>query len=43
MWDIFLFGACIRGVPKYRMVANIDKENIDKILWGREGSYFEER
>lgn len=38
----FFFGACIRGVPKYRMVANIDEENIDRILWGREGNYFKE-
>lgn len=36
----FFFGACIRGEPKFKEISDITAENIDKMLWGREGEHF---
>ena len=33
-------GACIRGAPVFRQVADIGKENLDTRLWGRCGTYY---
>lgn len=37
---IYFIGACIRGAPVYRKVENLQKENLDTMLWGRYGTYF---
>ncbi len=37
---IYFFGNCIRGAAKYRVVPDINEENLENILWGREGEYF---
>lgn len=39
---LYFVGACIRGVPVFRQVADIKKENLDTKLWGRYGTYFSE-
>lgn len=38
--QIYFFGACIRGVPKYKKIENINQEKIENLVWGNEGSYF---
>lgn len=38
--EMFFFGACIRGTPIYRQIENVGKENIDNLIWGKEGIYF---
>lgn len=42
-YGMYFLGTCVRGVPKYKKVDNINQEKIDNILWGKEGTYFEER
>ena len=37
---LYFVGACIRGTPVFRQVADIRKENLDTRLWGRCGTYF---
>lgn len=37
---IYFFGACVRGEPKFEEISDITAENIDKMLWGREGEHF---
>ena len=37
---LYFVGACIRGVPVFRQVADIKKENLDTRLWGRCGTYY---
>ena len=37
---LYFFGACIRGVPVYRVVENIADEKIDHRIWGKIGPYF---
>ncbi len=37
---MYFLGACIRGTPRYGKVENISLENIENLLWGREGTYF---
>lgn len=39
--EIFELAVCIRSSsPHYEKVDNIDEINIENILWGREGLYF---
>ena len=37
---IYFIGACIRGIPVYRKVENLQAENLYTKLWGRYGTYF---
>ena len=37
---LYFVGACIRGAPVFRQVADIRKENLDTRLWGRCGTYY---
>ena len=37
---LYFAGACIRGAPVFRQVADIRKENLDTRLWGRCGTYY---
>ena len=37
---LYFVGACIRGTPVFRQVADIKKENLDTRLWGRCGTYY---
>ena len=37
---LYFVGACIRGAPVFRRVADIRKENLDTRLWGRCGTYY---
>ena len=37
---LYFLGACIRGTPVFRQVADIRKENLSTRLWGRCGTYF---
>lgn len=37
---LYFVGACIRGTPVCRQVADIKKENLDTRLWGRCGTYY---
>lgn len=39
-YDIYFFGACIRGTPVYKKVENINREPVERLLWGKEGRYF---
>lgn len=36
----YFFGACIRGAPVYKVIDDISTVDLDKQLWGREGTYF---
>ena len=36
---LYFVGACIRGAPVFRQVADIRKENLDTRLWGRCGTH----
>jgi hypothetical protein len=38
----FFIGACIRGAPIYRIMKDINSENIDKLLWGKYGILFKQ-
>lgn len=38
--NLYFVGACIRGKPIFRQVADIRKENLDTRLWGRCGVYY---
>ena len=38
----YFFGDCIRGLPKYKKVKDISVCNIDKMIWGKKGSYFDQ-
>ena len=37
---LYFVGACIRGTPVFRQVADIRKENLGTRLWGRCGTYY---
>jgi len=37
---IYFFGACIRGTPIYKYIKDIKKENIDNVVWGKMGVYY---
>ena len=37
---LYFLGACIRGTPVFRQVADIRKENLNTRLWGRCGTCF---
>ncbi|MBS6397097.1 MAG: hypothetical protein KH452_08110 [Clostridiales bacterium] len=37
---VYFMGACIRGMPVYRRVEDMTKENLDIRLWGRYGTYY---
>ena len=37
---LYFMGACIRGAPVFRQVADIRKENLDTRLWGRCGTCY---
>lgn len=37
---LYFVGACIRGAPVFRQVADIRKEKLDTRLWGRCGTYY---
>lgn len=37
---LYFVGACIRGTPVFRQVADIRKEKLDTRLWGRCGTYY---
>ncbi|NLG04270.1 MAG: hypothetical protein GX567_10655 [Clostridia bacterium] len=38
---IYFFGACIRGTPIYKVIDDITNENIDNMIWGKQGNYFD--
>lgn len=38
----YFFGACIRGVPIYKVINDISAEKLGKMLWGTEGTWFSE-
>jgi len=38
--EIYFWGNCIRGPEKFRTVTDIAEENLEMMLWGREGEYF---
>lgn len=40
---LYLLGACVRGAPVFRQVADLRKENLTTRLWGRCGSYFSQK
>lgn len=33
--NYYFFGICIRGEPVYKKVENINKEEIDRLIWGK--------
>lgn len=37
---LYFVGACVRGKPVFRPVADIRQENLDIRLWGRCGTWF---
>lgn len=37
---VYFFGACVRGAPIFKEIRDITAENIDSMLWGREGELF---
>jgi len=37
---VFQLGACIRGTPIYKQIDIINKDHIDKLLWGNQGTMF---
>lgn len=37
---IYFVGACIRGKPIFKEVKDIEKENIDNLIWGCIGFYY---
>ena len=37
---LYFVGACIRGAPVCRQVADIRKKDLDTRLWGRCGTYY---
>ena len=37
---LYFVGACIRGAPVFRQVADIRKENLGTRLWGQCGTYY---
>lgn len=41
--QIFFIGACIRGIPKYKQIEDIRDENINNLLWGKEGTIFSKK
>ena len=38
--QIIFIGACIRGTPIYKQIEDIKDENINNLLWGKEGTMF---
>lgn len=38
--SIYFLGSCIQGPPTYRKIQSIFKENIHNLIWGSEGSFF---
>lgn len=40
--DVYFFGACIRGTPIYKKIENINREPVERLIWGKEGRYFRE-
>lgn len=40
---LYFVGACIRGTPVFRQVADIRQENLGTRLWGRCGTYFSQK
>lgn len=38
--SLYFVGACIRGMPVFRQVEDIKKENLDTRLWGRCGTCY---
>ncbi|NBI29174.1 hypothetical protein [Chengkuizengella marina] len=39
----FFIGACIRGTPIYKTMVNFKKEELENMLWGQHGTFFETR
>lgn len=37
---VFFIGACIRGKPLFKVIKNIEKENIKNRIWGNVGIYY---
>ena len=37
--EIYFFGACVRGTPVYKKIADISTEKISSLIWGSEGEY----
>ncbi len=40
--ELYFFGACIRGTPRYEKAGDVSPEKIETLLWGREGVYNQE-
>ena len=36
----FFVGACIRGTPKYKVLDTLNNKDIERMLWGRCGTWF---
>lgn len=39
--QMFFLGACIRGTPIYRLIDDIESENISNKIWGKVGSKYD--
>lgn len=39
----YFIGACIRGVPVYKVLDSLQDEKPENLLWGRYGTLFEEK
>lgn len=39
--QLFFFGACIRGTPKYKLIDHIDEERISRMIWGNVGTKYD--
>lgn len=38
----FYIGACVRGMPVFKIVDNIKTIDFNKMLWGRYGTHFQQ-
>ncbi len=38
--QIHFLGACIRGIPLYKVIDNIDNEKLDNLIWGNVGTKY---
>ena len=38
--QFFFLGACVRGTPIYKLIDNVDNENLSNIIWGNVGTKY---
>lgn len=41
--QVFFFGACIRGAPIYKLIDDFSIVNLDRMLWGKAGTCFQNK